>query len=142
MNEILSLIQRSAEVAKALFEAFPDLSLVLTCYPAGGMVAYTLMQTVKMYRRENKARKLTRSEIRIGAWLIAAHATFAMAVVFFDAKFWMAVLHGALSGVLCPWVTAAIIDRLEKCNPELAAAMKVQRRRASDNLDDTGEFRL
>lgn len=142
MSDLLTLIQRGAEVAAAVFAAFPVVPLVAICYLAGGMVAYTLMQTVKMYRREKKARKLTRSEIRVGAWIIAAHATFAMAVLFFDAPFWEAVGHGALSGILCPWVTAAFIDRWEKCNPELAESMKISRRRATDNPDDTGEFRL
>jgi hypothetical protein len=121
----------------------PFLPVVFTVWISSPLVAYAVVQCVKLYRREFRQRKLRRVELRLLGGLVAGAWGFRAAVVWHDMGFDSAAMHGLLVGFCTPYLVAVYFWWLNRRAPELAERLTIPRRRSGDtDPDDTGEFRM
>lgn len=116
---------------------------VLASWAIGCGGAYSLIQTIKLARRECGARRVAHWLLRLMAFLFAGGITTIVAYKLFDMPPDIAVVHGALVGVLYPLLMTAVMAKLKSGYPELYDKLRVPTRRPGDkphDLNDSGQF--
>ncbi|MGE3482886.1 MAG: hypothetical protein AB7K73_16030 [Gammaproteobacteria bacterium] len=120
-------------------EYFP----VVASVTIGCAGAYSLIQTIKLSRRERGASRMPHWLIRMLAFAFSGGITTLVAYRLFGVAQETAVTYGVLVGVLYPVIMTAVMARLKKVDPDMYDRMRVPSRRATDQPkgpDDTQEF--
>lgn len=121
-------------------EYFP----VVASWAIGCGGSYSLIQTIKLARRERGAPRMPHWLIRALAFTFSGGITTLVAYRLFGMPQELALVHGVLVGVLYPVIMTATMSRLKKSDPELYDRLRVPSRRSTDkpppSPDDTQEF--
>jgi len=105
---------------------------VLASWAIGCAGAYSLIQTIKMARRECGARRVPDAVLRFLAGALSGGITTVVAYRLFGMLQEQAVTHGLLVAILYPVIMAAVMAQTAKHFPEIHRRLSVPSRRTGD----------
>jgi hypothetical protein len=108
---------------------------VLASWSIGCAGAHSLIQTIKMARRECGARRVPDIVLRILAGAFSGGITTVVAYRLFSIDIEQSVTHGALVAILYPVLMAGLMASASKYFPELHRRLSIPTRRPSDRPD-------
>jgi hypothetical protein len=108
---------------------------VLASWSIGCAGAHSLIQTIKMARRECGARRVPDIVLRVLAGAFSGGITTVVAYRLFGIDIEQAVTHGALVAILYPVLMAGLMASASKYFPELHRRLSIPTRRPADRPD-------
>lgn len=119
---------------------FDDLLPILGAYAVGFGSAFSAVHSIKIWRRECPARRYPASLLRVLAFVAAFCFTLLAAVGLYGIDSTQALIHALVAGTTYPIVITIIMVWAKHNRPELYNKLRVRRRRATDNPNDTGTW--
>lgn len=108
-------------------------------YAVGCAGAFSVIQSIKLHRRERGARRATALELRLTAAAVSAALTYAVAAWLFGWPTRVAATHAGLCAILYPIAITAIMELARARWPGLYTRLRVpERHNAPRRPQDTG----
>lgn len=108
-------------------------------YALGMLGAFSIVQSIKLHRRDLRLRRATALELRLTAAGVSAALTFAVAAWLFGWPTRVAATHAGLCAILYPIAITAIMELARARWPGLYTRLRVpERHNAPRRPQDTG----